>query len=181
MRLVLALALALPAYTAMPQPGLAAGSDSNPPKPTNTTRKCLFGRVWDKDAGKCVKPNKTNFTDDELYDAARELAYDGQFENAQTVLSEMSDQRDDRVLTYWGFTHRKMGEIAQANLYYEQAIALNPDNLLARSYMAQGFVADGKTDLALAQWREIRARGGEGSWAEVSLRNALRTGTTYNY
>ena len=66
-------------------------------------------------------------------------------------------------------------------MFYEQAIAANPDNMLARSYMAQGFVAEGRTDEAIAQWREIKARGGEGSWAEASLRKAIRTGMTYSY
>ncbi|MFA3917793.1 tetratricopeptide repeat protein [Ruegeria hyattellae] len=181
MRILLAVALALPSYVAMPHAGLAAGGGSSPPKPTNTTRKCLFGRVWDQNAGRCMKPKKTSFSDDALYDAVRELAYDGQYEHAQAALSEMRDQDDDRVLTYWGFTYRKMGEIELANMFYEQAIAANPDNLLARSYMAQGFVEEGKTDLAVVQWREIKARGGEGSWAEVSLRDAIRTGLTYSY
>ena len=60
MRLVLASAIALQAFAFAPV-ALAAGGDSSPPKPTNTTKKCLFGRVYDKDAGRCVKPNKTNF------------------------------------------------------------------------------------------------------------------------
>lgn len=180
MRLVLASAIAFQAFAFAPAVH-AAGGDSSPPKPTSTTKKCLFGRVYDEAAGRCVKPNKTNFTDDQLYDAVRELAYDGQYENAQDVLRVMSDQNDDRVLTYWGFTYRKMGELELANVFYEKAIDTNPDNILARSYMGQGFVAEGKTDLAIQQWREIKARGGEGTWAEASLREAIRTGLTYSY
>ncbi|TMV06577.1 tetratricopeptide repeat protein [Ruegeria sediminis] len=181
MRILIAAAIAFQGFAFTPGTAEAAGGDSTPPKPTNTTKKCLFGRVWDANAGKCVKPNKTNFTDDELYQAVRELAYDGQYGHAQDVLRAMSDQNDDRVLTYWGFTYRKMGELELANLFYERAISANPDNILARSYMGQGFVLEGKTDLAVAQWREIKARGGEGSWAETSLRDAIRTGLTYSY
>jgi len=180
MRLVLASAIALQAFAFAPIAYAAGGGDSSPPKPTNTTKKCLFGRVYDEAAGKCVKPNKTNFSEDQLYDAVRELAYDGQFENAQDILRIM-DQNDDRVLTYWGFTYRKMGELELANAFYNNAIEANPDNILARSYMGQGFVAEGKTDLAIEQWREIKARGGEGSWAEASLREAIQTGLTYSY
>ncbi len=180
MRLILASAIAVQALVFAPL-AHAAGGDDNPPKPTNTTKKCLFGRVYDEAVGKCVKPNKTNFTDDQLYDAVRELAYDGQFENAQDVLQVMSDQNDDRVLTYWGFTYRKMGNLELANVFYQKAIDSNPDNILARSYMGQGYVADGRTDLAILQWREIKERGGEGTWAETSLRDAIRTGLTYNY
>ncbi|MEW2916657.1 hypothetical protein AB1A64_06260 [Ruegeria sp. ANG10] len=180
MRLVFVSAIALQAFVFAPAAYAAGGGGSTAPKPTNTTKKCLFGRVYDKDAGRCVKPDKTNFTQDELYEAVRELAYDGQLENAQNILRIM-DQNDDRVLTYWGFTYRKMGELELANVFYSNAIETNPDNILARSYMGQGFVAEGKTDLAIAQWREIKARGGEGTWAEASLREAIRTGLTYNY
>lgn len=179
MRLLMATALALQTFAFAPAVS-AAGGDSSPPKPTNTTKKCLFGRVYDEAAGRCVKPNKTNFSEEQLYQAVRELAYDGQFENAQNVLRVM-DQDDDRVLTYWGFTYRKMGEAELANTYYQRAIETNPDNILARSYMGQGYVTEEKTELAIAQWREIKARGGEGTWAEASLREAIRTGLTYSY
>jgi len=111
----------------------------------------------------------------------RELAYAGRYLDAQGVLRAMPDQTDDRVLTYWGFTHRKLGNLELANAFYEDAIARNPDNILARSYMGQGFVAEGRVDDAIAQWREIKARGGADSWAEVSLRDAIRTGITYSY
>ena len=45
MRLVLASAIAFQAFAFAPIVH-AAGGDSNPPKPTNTTKKCLFGRVY---------------------------------------------------------------------------------------------------------------------------------------
>ena len=111
MRLVLASAIALQAFTFAPMAIAAGGGDSNPPKPTNTTKKCLFGRVYDEAAGPLRQTEpRSNFTEDQLYDAVRELAYDGQFENAQGILRIM-DQEDDRVQTYWGFTYRKMGEL----------------------------------------------------------------------
>ena len=64
---------------------------------------------------------------------------------------------------------------------HTKAIAKNPDNLLARSYMGQGLVAAGKTELAIGQWKEIVARGGAGGWPEESLRTALETGLTFSY
>ncbi|MEY8831107.1 tetratricopeptide repeat protein [Sedimentitalea sp. XS_ASV28] len=163
-------------------PGLAFGaSDDAPPKPTNTTKSCKGVQVWDPATQKCVAPDNASLDSDALYDAARELAYAGRYGDAQGVLSAMRDQSDDRVLTYWGFTHRKMGNTDLANVFYARAIERNPDNILARSYMGQGLVEEGRTDEAIAQWREITARAGTGSWAEVSLRDAIRTGMTYNY
>ncbi len=176
MRLLLALLVAAPGLA------FAAGDeDSTPPKPTDTTKTCLFGRVWDAEKQKCVKPEKSSMDTDGLYDAARELAYAGRYEDAQGVLRVMPDQNDDRVLTYWGFTHRKLGNLTLANTFYEQAIKTNPDNILARSYMGQGYVEEGRTDMAVAQWREIVARGGTGTWAEESLRKAIKSGMTFSY
>lgn len=175
-----ALALALPALT-IAAPAFAAGDSSTPPKPSEGTKKCWGKRVFDKELGKCVKPEKSSMDGDQLLETARELAYLDRFEDAQAVLAAHPDQKNDRVLTYWGFTNRKLGRTELANQFYAQAIAQNPDNILARSYMAQGFVSEGKYVEALNEWKEIRARGGEGTWAEVSLRQAIETGQTINY
>ncbi|MEP4249188.1 tetratricopeptide repeat protein [Tateyamaria sp.] len=197
--LILTAAIALP--LALPSTSFAAGSDStSKPKKTETTQNCFDARqwdpetnryvrfsqpvngVWDGDIKKCVRPDKTSHLDnDTLYKAVRELAYAGRFGEVVQVLDQMPDQLDDRVLTYRGFTARKLGDLEQANVYYEQALTQNPDNILARSYMGQGKVASGDKIAAVTQLREIQARGGEGTWAEASLRSAIETGTTYSY
>ncbi|KUP91760.1 tetratricopeptide repeat protein [Tritonibacter horizontis] len=172
----LAVALVLPISV------FAAGSDSTtPPTPSETTKKCWGKRVWDQETQKCVKPEESSMNGQQLLETARELAYLERFDDAQAVLAAHPDQTDSRVLTYWGFTNRKLGRTDLANDYYEQAIAQNPDNILARSYMAQGFVANGEYAQALAEWKEIKARGGAGTWAEASLRRAIETGVTVNY
>ena len=70
------------------------------------------------------------------------------------------------------------GEYVRADVH---ALAQNPDNLLARSYMGQGLVLEGDWVGAKRQYDEIIARGGRGTWAEASLRDAITTGTTYTY
>lgn len=179
MRLVYALLMTLP--TAVFAAGIGGSDDTPPPQPTETTQSCTGIQVWDPSQKKCVDPKGSALDPDTLYGAVRELAYAGRYRDAQGILRAMPDQQDDRVLTYWGFTHRKLGHADLARAYYRQAIARNPDNILARSYMGQGFVEDGDTGAAIAQWREIKARGGDGSWAEASLRQAIRTGLTYSY
>lgn len=177
MRLLLALAVMAP--TAL----FAAGSDTPtaPPKPTKTTKTCKGIKVWDEARQACVNPRGSSLETDTLYQAVRELAYAGRYLDAQGVLRAMPDQSDDRVLTYWGFTSRKLGQVARANMFYEQAITRNPDNILARSYMGQGFVEQGDVAAAKLQLAEIRARGGAGGWAEHALSEAIATGTTYRY
>ena len=196
MRLALATLL-----IALPGLAFAAGGGGNaPPKPTETTKDCFQERqwdpekkvwvrfsqpvngVWDASIKKCVRPDKVSHLDtDTLYRAVRELAYAERYDEAQKVLAAMPDQKDDRVLTYWGFTHRKLGDVDAAMLFYAEALSHNPDNMLARSYMGQGLVESGDLAAAKAQLAEIEARGGGYSWAGTSLRKAIYVGTTFNY
>lgn len=166
-----------------PQIALAAGGggDGGVPEPTQTTKECKKGQIWSEKKKRCVKPGNASLDDDMRYGAIREYAYAGQYENAQTILKTMSDQNDDRALTYWGFTHRKLGNVDLGMSFYTQAIELNPDNLLVRSYMGQAHVEAGEPYLAWQQLQEIRARGGGGTWPERSLAEAIRTGVTHSY
>lgn len=170
------------AVSLMPINLLAAGSDDPfVPKPMQTTKECKKGKIWSEKKKRCVKPGNASLSDDALYGAVREYAYAGQYENAQTILTAMDDQSDDRVLTYWGFTHRKLGNVELGMAFYDRAVSINPDNLLARSYMGQAHVEAGDTYLAWVQLQEIRTRGGTGTWPEQSLAEAIRSGETYNY
>ena len=190
---VLAVSLCMPAVA-------FAKDDDSPPAKTKTTQDCFQVRqwdpsikkwvkfskpvngVWDANLRKCVRPDKTSYLDeDTLYGAVRELAYAGRYNDAITVLDQMPDQNSDRFMTYRGFTARKLGDLDLADVYYKKAIDLNPDNIAARSYMGQGLVAKGDKVAAMEQLREIRARGGAGSWSEKSLAAALENGQTYNY
>jgi len=173
-RAILATALLVPTIA------LAAGGGSAP-EPTETTKTCTDGKVWDKKTKSCVTAATETLDDDTLYAAVRELAHDGQIIHAQNVLREMSDQTEDRVLTYWGFTHRKAGDMALGMAYYSKALEKTPTNILARSYMGQALVEQGDLVGAREQLLIIRDQGGAGTWAEASLREAITTGVSYAY
>lgn len=175
--IIAAFALILSPFTAF-----SAGSDDTaPPTPTATTVKCTDGKIYDDKTKKCVVPVQGLLDDETLYGAVREFAYADQYDAALQALAAMSDQSDGRVLTYLGFINRKMGNVERGMDYYDLALTLNPDNLLARSYLGQGLVEQGEIELAQAQLDEIVARGGAGTWAETSLRKAIETGVTYTY
>lgn len=171
---ILSAVLALPlSATAVLAAG--GGNETAPPKP-----KCEAGLIYDKKTKSCVNAQESNLDLDSLYENLRELAYAGRYADAEIVMAQMPAD-DDRRLTYMGFTQRKQGNLDAAMGYYSAALAVNPSNNLARSYMAQGFVEQGKMAQALAELREIRAHGGTGTWAEASLRTAIATGRTFNY
>ena len=163
----------------LPMAAFAAGTEdtTTPPPPP----ACEDGMVRDAETGTCTAPQDARLDDAERYDALRAYANAGNYGAATRVLDAMQDQTADGVLTYRGFTARKQGNTEQAMQYYRAALRANPDNLLARSYMGQGLVEAGLVQEARAQLTEIRARGGRGTWAEVSLRLALQSGQGFSY
>lgn len=164
-----------------PAAAFAAGdSSTTPPKTTKTTTECKAGQVFDTKIAKCVDKSSALIDDDTRYDAVRELAYAGLYSRASGVLDAM-DPADSRVLTYRGFIARKTGNMAAANSFYMAALKVNADNLLARSYMAQGMIEAGDRAGAKLQLAEIRARGGRDTWAELALKQALISGAGFSY
>lgn len=177
MRMILAAAL-----VSVPFAAFAVGSDdSEPPKPTETTTECEKGLVWDEKTKTCVKPEDQSLNDDQRFDAVRELAYAGRPDDALRVLAAMTEGETSRVMTYRGFLLRQTGQIEAGIAAYERALALDPANILARSYYGQLLVQMDEIALATDQLAEIRARGGAGTWAERALETAIKTGVTYTF
>lgn len=177
MRIILAAALAL-----APQFALAAGSnDSEPPTPTETTTKCEEGTVWDEKTETCIKAEDSSLNDDQRYGAVRELAYAGRHQEALAILAAMTEGETSRVMTYQGFLLRQTGRVEEGIAAYERAIAIDPANILARSYYGQLLVQMDEIQLAEAQLDAIRTAGGQGTWAETALAKAIATGVTYTY
>lgn len=177
MRLILAASLALFPVAVF----AAGGDDTEPPTPTETTSECEQGHVWDDKSKACVKADDSSLDDDQRYNATRELAYAGRYDEALAMLDTMTEGDSARVMTYRGFALRKSGQTSAGIAAYEQAIALDPANILARSYYGQFLVEMNKIDLARTQLAGIRASGGTGTWAEQSLATAIETGVTYTY
>ena len=174
-RELIAIALA----TSMASSVSAAGSGSSTPKPKTVT--CTKGNVFSESKGKCVPQQDSTLTDHDRLQEIRALAYASRNIEAQALLRSLSDQDADLALTYWGFTHRKLGNMDAGMIFYSKALKQNQNNLLARSYLGQAYVEIGRDDLARLQLTEIRQRGGENSWPETALSEALRTGKTFNY
>lgn len=161
--------------------GGEGGGSTDAPAATQTSKDCKKTEIWDEKAQKCAPAQDSRFNDDDRYRAVRELAWVGQPERALSVLATMQEGDSDRVLTYKGFAHRKAGRLEEGLLHYARALAQNPDNILARSYLGQAYVEMNEMELARQELAEIQARGGAGTWAEASLAQAIATGLTYNF
>jgi tetratricopeptide (TPR) repeat protein len=150
-----------------------ANFEAPAPKPTETTKTCKTGTVWDKEKKTCIAIKDSRFNDQDIFEHARELAYEHRAQDAIELLHMAQETNNPKILNYLGFAHRKAGNFNQAIAYYSQALAIDPNYFLARSYMGQGYAAEGQETLALAQLAQIRNRGGESTWAYQSLEQAI--------
>jgi tetratricopeptide (TPR) repeat protein len=148
------LALTFGAASIAPVYAMGDGDSSG----TNPKPKCKKGEVVKK--GKCVKPQSGVLPDEQLYQQGRALAYAGEYEWALEVLGAVSNKNDPRVLNYMGYSHRKAGRFAEAFSYYHKALEIDPNYVLAREYLGEGYVAAGRVDLAKLQLGEIATRCG---------------------
>jgi tetratricopeptide (TPR) repeat protein len=145
---------------------------------SSDVKKCKQGEVLKKvgNVKKCVKVESGILPDDELYEQGRVLAKSGQYEWALQVLAAIQNQNDPRVLNYTGYSNRKAGRLEIGITYYRKALAINPDFVLAREYLGEGYVAAGRIDLAKLELNEIKTRAGTGSEEYRDLSKAIATG-----
>jgi tetratricopeptide (TPR) repeat protein len=150
-----------------------SGTKTETPAPK--AMKCKKGEVVKKVGAKktCVSAKYSELSDDELYTQGRALAKAGEYEWALDVLAEIDDQNQPRVLNYTGYSHRKAGRLETGVAFYQKALAIDPNFVLAREYLGEGYVAAGKIDLAKAQLEEIRVRAGEASEEFKDLNEAI--------
>jgi hypothetical protein len=138
-------------------------------------KRCQPGQVWSFKKRKCLKASAGVLPDDELYVQGRALAKSGRYEWALQVLTAIKDQERPNVLNYIGYSHRKAGRLETGIGYYRRALAINPDFVLAREYLGEGYVAAGRLDLARIELAEIAARCGKSCEEYKDLSAAIAT------
>jgi tetratricopeptide (TPR) repeat protein len=147
--LALSLPFAVPAFSA------GGGTDT-------ATPECKKGEVYDQTQKKCVPAKQGAIDDDSLFQTGRALAYAGKYGEAIQMLGLVADKNDARVLNMLGFSHRKSGRIDVGLGYYQEALAADPDFVLAREYMGEAFLTLGDIASAKNQLSEIEKRRGKG-------------------
>ncbi len=106
------------------------------------------------------KKNREDLGDNELYYAGYWLARAGKYEQALTYLRQAKNADDPRFLTYIGFATRKLGDHDAAMQYYDRALAVDADFVIARAYLGEAFLDKGDVAKAEQQLGEIEKRCG---------------------
>jgi tetratricopeptide (TPR) repeat protein len=146
---VIALSLAVPLAPAFAAGGGGGGSSGG------DTPRCNTGYTYDTKTQTCVK--SSSMRDDQLIEQGRRLALGGHYEPALDTLSYVRNKADATALTYLGYANRKLGRVDAGIAYYHQALAIDPGNLNTREYLGEGYVAAGRTDLAVAELNKLEA------------------------
>lgn len=181
MKTLMSISLGALLVAASLSPAHAAGESTSKPDPKPALH-CKTGEVIKKVKVKgvmkntCVKVKAGILPDEELYQQGRQLAKDGQYEWALEILASIQNQNDPRVLNYTGYSNRKAGRIEVGITYYKKALAIDPNFVLAREYLGEGYVAAGRIDLAQIQLDEIKTRAGVDSEEYKDLHKAITTG-----
>jgi tetratricopeptide (TPR) repeat protein len=164
------LALTLGAASVTPAFAMGDGDGGG----TTPVKKCKKGEVVKN--GKCVKASSGVLPDEDLYQQGRALAFAGEYDWALEVLGAVADKKDPRVLNYIGYSHRKAGRFDEAFGYYHKALEIDPNFVLAREYLGEGYVAAGRIDLAKVQLNEIASRCGTTCEEYQELAEHIETG-----
>ncbi|MDX2259019.1 MAG: tetratricopeptide repeat protein [Hyphomicrobiaceae bacterium] len=115
-------------------------------------------------------------SDDELFYAAYWLARTGSPAEAVALLDRIAAP-DSRVATYLGYAKRKLGRLEEAFADYGRALALDPDNVVARSYLGEAHLERGDVTAARHELDEIERRRGRRCAEYVELAEAVRRHT----
>ncbi len=168
-----------------PLPAKAAGGDdpapvSKPACPTMKTKNACLGQnhcFWSNSRTKCkTKKNRSeNNADDKLYLQGRALAKSGEYAKAIELL-KTADQTDPQVLNYLGYSYRKSGDLTTGIKYYKLALAIDPDFVLAREYLGEGYVKAGRIDLAKLELAAIEKICGTACEEYIDLAAVIEKG-----
>lgn len=117
-------------------------------------------------------PGETASMSERFY-AGYWLAKSGAYEAALRYL-HAADQNDPRVLTYIGFSLRKLGDVHRALPYYTKALALDPNFNVARAYLGEAHLSQGDLTAAQSELSEIATRCGVNCAEHIDLARHIK-------
>jgi Tfp pilus assembly protein PilF len=153
-----------------PAPSTPASGPSCSSKTTQASCTALSKCWWKSSSSQCKKKkNQSELNlNDKLYAQGYRLAKTGSYEKAIAIL-KTANQSDPNVLNMLGYSYRKNGDLKTAIGYYKTALSINPDFVLAREYLGEGYVKAGRLDLAKLELEQIGKRCGKGCKEYVEL------------
>jgi tetratricopeptide (TPR) repeat protein len=163
-------------------PVLAAGGDAPAAAPAPPANKADCEKAGGKWVNKKCTDYKTAALEKDLglYRYGRAEALAGHYENALALLGAIENKNDAMVLTMIGYSKRKLGHTDEGIAIYHQALAIDPNNVNTHEYLGEGYLANGRVDLAELELDTLNKLCGVGCEQYQDLQKALLTDTSWN-
>jgi tetratricopeptide (TPR) repeat protein len=174
--LAVAAALLLSAVLVAPDIAAAAGEE-NPAPPPSSQNKSNKGTTTTK-----PKKDKSSSAEDFLtgYHAAYALIYDkGDYEAGIAALRALGYDDNADVATLLGYASRKLGRYDDAKVWYERALAADPNHAVTWSYYGMWQAEQGNVLKAKEDLEKVRLICGTDCKAYHMLKDAIDGTVTY--
>jgi len=147
------------------------GGSGGSTAPVDCVKEKGAGWAYDESQGKCVKTSELD--DKQLYAVGHALALAGYYGSALDTLNAIRDKHDSMVLTMIGYSTRKLGHTAEGIAIYQEALAIDPNNVNTHEYLGEGYIVAGRVDLAKAELSTLKGLCGTGCEQYQDLNSAL--------
>jgi tetratricopeptide (TPR) repeat protein len=142
------------------RPVLAVGTD-NPPPPTSGDdgkKKTDAKKKKKKDTDKAIEEQQQNLTQEKFlhdYRAARELILAGNYKEGIAAMHALGHDEHADVANYIGYSYRKMGDYGDSRIWYEKALATDPNHVRTWSYYGMWQMEQGNRLKALEDLQKV--------------------------
>ena len=162
-------------------PALAAGDPEprTPPPPKSGATK--GGNQTNKKSGqKKKKDQRSEQQFIEGYRAARALVLDGKYEEGIAAFKALGHDDSAEVANYIGYANRKLGNYELAKVWYDKALAIDPNHVRTWQYYGMWYVEQGNMLKAADFLEKIRLIcNGTGCKEYQDLKGAMEGTVSY--
>jgi hypothetical protein len=137
---------------------------------------CPQGYVLDQRRRVCVRARAGVLPDEDLYQQGRALALGRFYDEALPILEAISRTDDSMVYTMRGYATRKLGSFDAGMKLYQEALAIDPNNINTHEYIGEGYVTVGRVDLARIELAKLETLCGKECEQYEDLAEAIETG-----
>jgi tetratricopeptide (TPR) repeat protein len=183
MRKTSVLAAAILLSAAAGAPGIAKAMESSSPEaPQTTTQQPPSGSTTTDTKKAKKKPDKSGSIEDFYrgWHKAYALIYDkGDYEGGIAVLRTMGYDDNADVATLIGYASRKLGRYDDAKLWYDRALAADPNHALTWSYYGMWHAEQGNVLKAKDDLEKVKSICGTTCREYTALKSAIDGTVTY--
>jgi tetratricopeptide (TPR) repeat protein len=153
------------------KPILAMGTDNPPPTDDGGKKKKKSNNVIEQQEQKLAQEK---FLHD--YRAARQLILAGDYKGGIAAMHALGHDEHPDVANYIGYSYRKLGDYADSKIWYEKALAADPNHVRTWSYYGMWQMEQGNRLKALDDLQKVKLICGTTSCEEYKELKAVIDG-----